>query len=66
MLFEEVFQVKLVLFQGGRLMTTVRFVRVEDFSTSEGDLFFLMELYIFYTVELERYFSTNFMNLSVI
>lgn len=41
MLFEEVFQVKLVLFQGGRLMTTVRFVRVEDFSTSEGDLFFL-------------------------
>lgn len=40
MLFEEVFQVKLVLFQGGRLMTTVRFVRVEDFSTSEGDLFF--------------------------
>lgn len=42
-------------------MTTVRFVHVEDFSVS----FFWMELYIFYTVELERYFSTNFIKLSV-
>lgn len=39
MLFEQVFQIKLVLFQGGCLMTTVRFVHVEDFSVSQGDLF---------------------------
>lgn len=40
-IFEGTFQIKLVLFQGGRLMTTTRLVQVEGFSRSQGDLWFL-------------------------